>query len=326
MNYRSVLFVSVFLFALFFSGKEKSAFRLILLPDTQTYASNFPEILKAQTSWIAENRKSIAFVLQQGDMTDNNTEPQWEVVASSFSLMDGKVPYTFAPGNHDIGTRGITDVRNTDLLNHYLPYEKYRRMRDFGGAFEPGKMDNTWHTFKAGGYKWLILSLEFAPRDSVLDWAGSVIKAHPAHKVILNTHAYLYSDDKRMSRGENHKWLPETYGIGKNGQKGAVNSGEEMWQKLVRKYPNIMFVFCGHVLNDGTGALVSTGDHGNKVYQMLANYQGGVEGTVKGGNGFLRMIDIDPDRKTISVKTYSPYTNEFRTEPDQQFSYSEVQF
>lgn len=299
---------------------------LVLLPDTQTYTSNYPEIFKSQTSWIAENAKNIAFVLHQGDITDNNSEPQWDVAVESFNLLDGKVPYTFAPGNHDTGEGGNTLDRNTAFLNKFLPYRKYSHAKSFGGAFIPGEMENTWHTFKAGEFNWLILSLEFGPRNKVLEWAAGVIEKHPKHKVIVNTHAYLYSDDTRMSEKGNYKWIPQNYGVEKDVGSDAVNNGEQIWEKLISKYPNIMFVFCGHVLNDGTGTLVSEGKHGNKVYQMLANYQGGVEGMEKGGNGFLRLIKIDPLNSTISVKTYSPYINKYNTDPDQQFKFENVKF
>jgi hypothetical protein len=319
--------VGCFLALVFFSsGKERSSFTLVLLPDTQSYVASFPEILTAQTTWVVNNRKNIAFVLQQGDMTDNNSQLQWEVASKSYSLMDGKVPYTFVPGNHDMGTNGSADVRNTDLFNYYFSYQKYSNYPSFGGAFEVGKMDNTWHTFVGGGYNWLIVSLEFGARDTVLSWAAKIIENHPQHKVILNMHAYLYSDNTRMSRERNHKWLPHDYGLAKHGEKGAVNNGEQIWEKLVENYPNIMFVFCGHVLNEGTGCLVSEGKHGNKVYQMLANYQGGVEGSEQGGNGYLRIITIDPDNSEIAVKTYSPYLDKYKTEPNQQFVYKNVKF
>ena len=308
------------------SGRGKSPFKIVLLPDTQTYCSKFPEIFSSQTRWCAENKEEIAFVLQQGDITDNNSEQHWKIASEAFSLLDGKVPYAFAPGNHDIGEGGKAEVRNTDLYNRFMPYDKYSRTPNFGGALAPGKMDNTFHTFKAGGYKWLILALEFGPRDTVLEWAATVIEKHPKHKVIINTHAYMYSDDTRMSQERNHKWLPEEYGLGKATGKEAVNNGEQIWEKLVKNYANILFVFSGHVLNDGTGALVSEGIHGNKVYQMLANYQGGVEGTVKGGNGFLRIITIDPGNSAISVKSFSPYIDEYKTDPSQEFTYKNVKF
>jgi hypothetical protein len=308
------------------SGKEKSAFKLILLPDTQTYSSNYPEIFRSQTRWCAENSGDIAFVLQQGDITDNNSEQQWTVASDALSRMDGKVPYTFVPGNHDIGEGGRAEERDTELLNRFMPYEKYSRMSNFGGAFSKGKMDNTFHTFKAGGLNWLILSLEFGVRDTVLAWAATVVEKHPRHKVIINTHAYMYSDDTRMSKERDHKWLPQTYGLGKSAGSEAVNSGEQIWDKLVKNYENILFVFSGHVLNDGAGVLVSEGIHGNKVYQMLANFQGGVEGTQNGGDGFLRILTIDPENAAISVKTYSPHVYKYKTDPSHQFTFKDVNF
>lgn len=187
-----------------------------------------------------------------------------------------------------------------------------------------GKMDNTWHTFKKGKHKWLVLCLEFGPRNNVLDWAAKVIEEHPDSKVIINTHAYLYSDDKRM--GEGHKWRPQAFGIGKLTGSESANDGEQMWEKLVSRYPNIMLVFCGHVLYDGTGMLVSKGRNGNSVYQMLANYQEGVINTEKGGNGFLRMVTIDPAGKKIGVQTYSPYLDTYKTEADQAFEFTGVDF
>lgn len=296
--------------------------RLVLLPDIQTYSRLYPDILKSQTQWVVDHADSITFVLQQGDMTDHNVDKEWKEAAAALNMMDDKPPYAFVMGNHDLGKN--SNKRDSELFNQYFPYSKYSKTKHFGGAFEEGKMDNVWYTFKAGGLKWLILCLEFGPRNRVLDWAGEVVKNHPQHKVIINTHAYMYSDDTRM--GEGDRWLPQNYGLGKDAGEDAVNNGEQMWDKLVSKYPNILFVFSGHVLNSGIGTLVSTGEQGNKVYQMLANFQDGVEGSDRGKNGFLRIVNIDVKKKRVSVDTYSPYLHEYKTDKRNKFSFENVGF
>ncbi|MDR1746302.1 MAG: metallophosphoesterase [Tannerella sp.] len=306
------------------NGDREHIVRIALLPDIQTYTSNYPEIAIAQTQWLADNSDDFDFVLQQGDITDNNKPEQWERACKAFFLLDGKIPYSFASGNHDIGTNGSTDERNTDNLNRYLPYDKYSRMKGFGGAFEKGRMDNTWHTFSAAGKDWLVLSLEFGARNRVLDWAAKIIRKHPKHTVIINTHDYMYSDDTRM--GEGDMWLPQNYPIGKDRGKDAVNDGEMKWNKLVSRYPNILLVVSGHVLNSGTGRLVSEGIHGNKVYQMLANYQGGVRIPDDGKTGYMRIVTMDVKNGIIDVKTWSPWLNKYNTDENQQFTFENVDF
>ena len=296
---------------------QRKQCRIVLLPDTQSYVAKYPDILQAQVRWIAAHDREIDFVLQQGDLTSRNTDKQWQRVASAFAEHDGHVPYVLAVGNHDLGKHSPADTRYSEPFNRYFPYEKYAADPRFGGAFEPGKMDNVWYRFRTGSIRWLVLSLEFAPRDEVLAWAGEVVAAHPRYKVIINTHAYLYSDDTRMD--EHHKWNPRKYGIGQGKSGGSANDGQAIWSKLVSRYANIVFVFCGHVLNDGTGCLVSTGIHGNRVCQLLANYQNGVIGSENGGNGYLRILDVDACGGRVSVRSYSPYLDTFLTEPDQQF-------
>lgn len=320
---RIIINTKILLFILILTGcTRNNSFQLVLLPDTQVYSERFPEIFKAQTAWIAENADSITFVLHQGDITNRNTEEQWENAIEAIQILDDKVPFTFVGGNHDMGDSGRANTRDTEFLNRYLPYEKYSKMEGFGGAFEPEKMDNTWHTFKAGGLKWLILSLEFGPRDMVLEWAADLIEKHPSHKVIINTHAYMFSDDTNISADRGHSWVPQRYGVGKLTGKESANDGEMMWEKLVSQFPNVLMVVSGHVLNDGTGRLISTGKHGNKVYQVLANYQM----NTNGGNGFLRILKINPKEQKITIKSYSPYTGEFKTDSDHQFEFEEVIF
>ena len=156
---------------------REKPFRLILLPDPQAYAFhphlNF--LYGLQTSWIANRSDSILFVLSQGDLTQKNNDREFMVSAGAMNIMYGKkVPYTFVPGNHDMGSPTNANDRNTTFLNKYYPVSRYSRLPTFGGVFEADKMDNSWHQFQWKEYKFLILSLEFGPRNKVLEWARKI--------------------------------------------------------------------------------------------------------------------------------------------------------
>ena len=300
--------------------------RIVLLPDTQTYAEKYPEVLDAQINYVLKEQKNIHFVLQQGDLTQNNNDKEWQIVKTAFSKLDNKIPYVLAAGNHDMGSAAgkFADTRNSTLFNQYFPFTQMSKLPAFAGIFEQNKIENAFYLTQTGKIKWLIITLEFGPRNAVLDWASNIINQHPDRTVIINTHCYMYSDSTRQGPGDN--WRPQAYGVGKDTGDSSVNDGEQIWEKLVKKNQNIRFVFSGHVLNTGVGTLVSINNEGYPVYQMLANYQEGVKGSIKGGNGWLRIIDMDFKKRTIAVATYSPYINEFMDDPAQKFLIRNVMF
>jgi len=300
--------------------------RVVLLPDTQTYAEKYPQVLDSQINWLASNAKDIDFVLQQGDLTQNNNDKEWEIIKKAFTKLNGKVPYVLAAGNHDMGSANgkFADVRNSTLYNKYFSVSEMGKLPGFGGVAEGDKLDNAWYIFKTGKVKWLVVTLEFGPRNSILDWANDLITKHPDHTVILNTHSYMYSDSTRQGPGDN--WRPQAYGVGKDTGNATVNDGEDIWYKLVKKHPNTRFVFSGHVLNSGVGTLVSFNEAGFPVYQMLANYQEGVKGSVMGGNGWLRILDMNFKKGIITVTTYSPFVNQYMDNPAHRFVIRNVLF
>lgn len=299
---------------------------LVLLPDTQTYAEKHPEILDAQIDWILKEANKIDMVIQQGDLTQNNNDEEWTRVRNSFKKLDGKVPYVLAVGNHDMGSepKKFADVRNTTLFNTYFPINHMSSLPTFAGVFEKDKMDNAYYFFRSAGVDWMVLSLEFGPRNEVLDWANELVSRHPKHLVILNTHAYMYADSTRHGPGDH--WLPQGYGIGKDTGAKAVNNGEDIWLKFVKKHPNIRFVFSGHVLHSGVGTLVSMNEEGLPVYQFLANYQEGVKNSENGGNGWLRIMTLSPKQQTLDVQTYSPYLQKFRNDEAHSFKFRHVYY
>ena|GEM_PF-280925 len=299
---------------------DPQKFSFVILPDTQFYTQSFPHIFDAQTRWIVNNRfaRNIAFVMHEGDVTDTNSSTAWQEASESMQLLDGLVPYSILPGNHDMGIGGAADTRDTTLFNTFFPVSRFSSYPWFGGTYEPGKMDNSFFRFTAGGQKWLVLSLEFGPREEVLQWANQVVAAHPDHLVAVVSHTHVYFDGTLHGSNPSHLWNPHSYGIAS--QPGGVNDGQEVWDKLIRLHPNIRFVFNGHVLNNNA-MLIGTGDHGNPVYQMLANYQY----MENGGNGYLRILEFDTVARTVSVTTYSPWLDTFLTDPANQFTLTDVE-
>jgi len=227
------------------------------------------------------------------------------------TLMDGVVPYAFCPGNHDYGPSGDATTRESGM-NEYLPYSAYVDRPTFGGAMEPGKMDNTYHFFEVGGDPWIVIALEWAPRDETVAWANGLMTRYPDHKGILITHAYMNNNDLRYDHTDTEN--PQDYNPHLYSTPGTKNDGQQLWDKLVRKH-NFVFVFNGHVLGDGTGYMAAPNDQGKIVHQMMANYQM----RTLGGEAYMRLLEFLPDGRTVQVKTYSPLYDSFLSQPDQQF-------
>ncbi len=285
---------------------EDGSFSIIVLPDTQYMTKYYPWMYLNVTEWIRDNQEEldIRFVLHEGDITNNNDRPQWSNASKAMYALNDTVPYTLNTGNHDIGPGGNAADRTT-YLNEYFPSGPIENWTSWGGAFEKGKQENTYHLFSGGGRDWLVLALEFAPRDAVIEWANSVVSDHPDRLVLVVTHNYLVGDVHNPIVGYyNVQYDPD----------GAA-SGEDIWNDLVRKHRNILGVFCGHITIE-EGYLLSYGDNGNSVHQMLANFQQ----NPMGGAGFLRIVTFNMGDQVMDVKTYSPYLNEFNETAPHNFT------
>jgi hypothetical protein len=298
---------------------------IAVIPDTQYYvrkaedAPLFTEI----TRWLAEHRVkyNIRLALHVGDIVDANTPEQWQRAKESLSVLDGKIPYVLAVGNHDLG-KNASD-RSTLLNDYFKLADNPLNERIFGGSFEKGRLENAWYRFSHGGRDYVIYSLEFGPRKEVVAWANEVAAKHEKQRAILVTHEFidqestLFSDDglprRTVAKTQNS---PHSYGIGKHGD---VHGGEQLWDAFVSKHPNIEFVVNGHYkpfervkpgsdeLRWVAGPAISrrTDLHPDDrpVHQMLFNTQW----SPRGGEGWVRLLEFLPDGKTVKVWTISPY-------------------
>ena len=279
---------------------------LVVLPDTEVYSQKRPEYFEAQAKWIAAQAKerNIAYVLHVGDIVHDDVETQWRVARRCLGLLDGVVPYALVPGNHDYagGPRQTT-------MGDYFRADDFAKWPTYGGVMQPGRMENSFHRFRMAGRDWIVLALEFGPRDETVAWANRVLADHPNHLGILLTHAYLFRNNQRYDHTTGVKERASPHGTG--------NDGEELWQKLVRRHGNMRLVFSGHVATGGVGYLASVGEHGNTVHQLMADY----ESMRGGGSGYLRLVEFRPGGQSVQVRTYSPALDRYLTDPANQFAF-----
>jgi hypothetical protein len=298
-------------------SRDERSFTIVALPDTQYYAAQHPEILTSQIDWIAQRRdeEQLAFVLHEGDIVDSDDPNQWRRAARSLHILDGAVPYILTAGNHDYDRSG-DHVTRRSLIDVYFPESAFGRTPCTVPSFEAGRIENSCQIMTTPAGPWLVLSLEFGPRDAVLRWADAMAKRYASLPAIIVTHAYLASDNSRYDHSTrlDQLWNPHRYLADREPE--GVNDGEEVWRKLVVKNDNVLFVLCGHDLGDGVGRLTSIRPDGTRVHQLLANYQ--MEEL--GGAGYLRLLRFFPDRRRVHVRTYSPYLDRFKTDPDNDFT------
>ena len=312
--------------------EQEESWSMIMLPDLQNYVKwgeNQP-ILELMMAWIEENLDTlnIKMVVCVGDLIqspekitndyDGNrtTQQQWEAVSAAFSRLDGKVPYIAATGNHDysIDREGNRTSQYNDFFvverNHLNQKILVQNSRD--EQSEP-TLANSAYELTLNGQDYLFMTIEYAPRDTVVTWAKRIadMEQYRDHRMVLVTHNYLNAADEHTA-GE-VKWLFwEPYSVDNMIQKSPgiplphANNGKQVWEKLVQPARNVELVLSGHI--SGEGYRMDKNDAGRSVHQMLFDAQsmGGGHRGGNGGDGWLRILEFFPDNKTVKVKTFSP--------------------
>ncbi len=262
-------------------------FALIVIPDIQYVTLGYPEILTTTTEWIVDERDDldIVYVLQEGDLTHEDSQAEWDAADAGFAILDGAVPYALCVGNHDMDEDG-----DTSLFRATFPTARFEA-GGLGGTLDDGAMDNAWFEFSAGGADWLVISLTYNATEDQIAWADGVAADHPGHRGIVLTHAYL----------------------GPSGERTFL--GERIWEGLVRRHRGMTFVFNGHYIDGEAAYLASEGDHGNTVHQLFANFQD----RPFGGAGLVRILQADPTAREVAVSTYSPWLDFHESDEAHEF-------
>ncbi len=265
-------------------AKSDKPFSFVWMSDTQYYSLHYPYIYDKMTQWIVDNanQATLKYVVHTGDIVDHmSNEFEWIQADLAMKKLDlAKIPYGVLAGNHDIGHDRI----QYQMFSHYFGVERFKSKKTFGAAYK----DNEAHydMLSIGGHKFIILQIGYGWNKDTISWAKEVLESHPNDTAILATHRYLQVDGKRSG------------------------DGNELFESLVKPFPNVQLVLSGHF--HGTAQkfdrLDDDGDGINErlVVQLLSDYQG----YQKGGNGFMRILTFNPSTSSVTIGTYSPYTNE----------------
>ncbi|MBO4648393.1 MAG: metallophosphoesterase [Lentisphaeria bacterium] len=302
------------------------AWTMIVVPDVQAYTERPRNhgILDIMNAWIVDSVEPLKIqqVLFTGDLVYRNDQnrltpdknsllgkEQWKAFSRLMERLDGRVPYILCTGNHDYG-HNTSENRHT-WFNEFFPTDRNPQTRKqlIGcnyNAFDITTLETSAYEFTApapDNRKFLVITLQFAPTDADLKWAKKLADQprFKNHIGIVLTHSYLRYTGERIEK--------EKYVLSKQGG----NPGEQIFQKLVYPAKNIRLVVCGHIAapdkwERGIAFSTAKNSSGKTVAQMAFNTQaigGGFHGS--GGDGWLRILEFMPDRKTVKATTYSPF-------------------
>ncbi len=256
-----------------------------MIPDTQYMfdldrGDSAP--LKATLQYLIDHQKSenIVFVSHLGDLVENGRQSEIDDISERFEVLDRRrVGYSVLAGNHDLPDSRTDDQRGrTPYLDRFGP-QRFRSSPTFRGASADGY--NSFHVFRAAGQDWLVLALDWRMSAKGFEWARSVLRTHSKLPVILTTHELVYD----------------------GGDGAAVTSdyGRKLWDELIKDHDQIFLTLNGHFWPPARATMRNTA--GNDVHVHITNYQD----RYYGGGAMIRLYHFDLDRRTIDVRTLSPW-------------------
>ena len=307
--------------------ENPQSWTMVVVPDIQGYVSKETNhgILNMMMAWMVTNKKvlNIRQVLFTGDLVDWNQEgrllpdrkeltgkEQWEATSKLISRLDGRLPYILCTGNHDYGIQA-GENRDTNF-NEFFKINRNPLSREqlvecgFNGSGIK-TMENAIYEFTAPHpdcRKFLVVTLQWVPTAEQLEWAKKIFNEprFANHFGIVLTHSYMHANGELITK--TWKEIEQVNGL----------PGAEVYHRLVKQTSNIRLVVCGHVCGvenweKSVGYTESVNGAGKKVAQMVFNTQAiGKQGKRhNGGDGWLRLLEFMPDKKTIKARTFSPF-------------------
>ncbi len=326
------------------TGAAPQDFTLVVLPDPQVTTMSYPDLLRSQFQWAADNRatRNIVFFTDVGDTTNNGDEAgqegQWVNANSAFVLLENPattglpdgIPFGLALGNHDNGgsARSGTDEGATTIQ-----YTKYFGLQRFcpgtcavGGAACTKDADctsgicnpgSTCRSYYGGRYDFGAPSTY--PRN--MDNHYELFTASGM------TFAVFHLELDGMGSG-----YSATCPVG-----GTCRAAIQWMHGVLAAHPAWRAIVVSHSLIVPSGAAMSEhgqavldgikdlpnvfltlsghldqanrrtdlANDGHNIYQLVQDYQS----RSYGGRGWMRRFIFSPQNDTIDVETFSPWVN-----------------
>ena len=311
MKHRILLFTAYALLLTRLPAVAADVWTIAVLGDTQEYVNGpnnaagaeLAAGFTAQTDWIVDRAaaENIVFVSQVGDIVSEGFVPlQWQRADDAMSRLDSlpALPWSTNAGNHDLDQPDSLASGFDEYLTHFGP-QRHVDKTWFGGSdlgVAGGLGLNTYQRFSGGEREYLHLSLEYDAPDSAIAWAESVLADHPEMPTLITTHTLL-RDERPGAFGHGGPLArtpaPYTAGPGRN-------SGEQIWDKLIREHPQIFLTLNGHYCCERQ--LTSLNDDDLEVFQFQVDYSR----EPNGGDGWIRLLRFDEAADEIRIQTYTP--------------------
>lgn len=301
-----------------FEGKffETQDYSLSVIPDWQMVTNHYNTILHTLPDFLLTNysAQKIKALITVGDLADGgNNEADWyrmfNPLKAQLKRLYGHIPFVPTPGNHDYDDE-CASTRGLKYFNEAFPADEMMERGGMAGTYDGGT-ENAYYLVDTEFVNYIIISLEFGYRDEVLAWAGELCEQYSDRRVIITTHSILTAGGLYDPAGAT------SYGWTSKGVE--ANSGEDLWDKFLRKYPNIFMAFCGHVSSDDVLYAERVGDHGNVVTAFVINAQAIIMND--GLENLVSILTFDEERQIMYFNYYSTITEKFYNYQN-QFAYS----
>ena len=236
--------------------------------------------MASATAWMLQymTQQRVAAVLHTGDLALDGTSGQSTEAVAFLASLQAISPIDIVSGNHD-----YSDTLRASAMTTYMPQSMFSHIAGATGAWRSSKTEEGFfHIANIGGVNWLIIGLEWSPRDAAVAWADTILKANSSTPAIVLTHANLYND------GHLYDW--DTYAAAQSYSPVSyaftpaegINDGARLLSKafsgqplgLVNGNSNVKLVLSGHdIVGTTQSHTTTTRNDGTICHHVLANYQ-----------------------------------------------------